>query len=199
MTDELARYLPRFDLAGWHLLRRVLAYRRSLPHPSPRLVDLGMGRGRDAIYLARHGFRVLGVDRSPVLVERARRRAARLGVPLELRTSDLRTVRWRGHVDVVYASCALNYHPRGIRARRFAAFQAATAAGGIHAVNAFGEGALRAAGPEVDAEETAYRPGELRRYYEGWSVLESGILRFECRARAAPHRHAIEYLVARKP
>jgi SAM-dependent methyltransferase len=43
-------------------------------------IDLGMGEGRNAIYLAQHGWQVTGVDLSDVAVAEAKRRAAQLGV-----------------------------------------------------------------------------------------------------------------------
>jgi SAM-dependent methyltransferase len=43
-------------------------------------LDLGCGTGLEAVYLARHGYRVLGVDTSHVALELARGRAAESGV-----------------------------------------------------------------------------------------------------------------------
>ena len=40
-----------------------------------RLIDLGCGAARNAIYLATHGFDVTGVDRDPALVALARKKA----------------------------------------------------------------------------------------------------------------------------
>lgn len=48
----------------------------------PRAADLGCGSGANAIYLARHGFAVTGVDFSPVALEKA---AAEAGPDLPVR------------------------------------------------------------------------------------------------------------------
>ncbi|MCS7220002.1 MAG: methyltransferase domain-containing protein [Anaerolineae bacterium] len=48
--------------------------------PSGRAVDLGCGTGTNAIYLARHGFEVIGVDSAILAIVRARRKARRAGV-----------------------------------------------------------------------------------------------------------------------
>jgi tellurite methyltransferase len=55
-----------------------------------RALDLGMGEGRDAIYLASRGFNVIGVDQSEVGVDKCLSRAERLGVNLESVVSDVR-------------------------------------------------------------------------------------------------------------
>lgn len=41
-----------------------------------RVLDLGCGQGRNAVWLAAQGHRVTGIDLSPVAIERARRLAA---------------------------------------------------------------------------------------------------------------------------
>ncbi|MGH9695337.1 MAG: class I SAM-dependent methyltransferase, partial [Bryobacteraceae bacterium] len=45
-------------------------------------VDLGMGQGRNAIYLAQHGWQVTGVDLSDIAISQAKERATQLGVKL---------------------------------------------------------------------------------------------------------------------
>jgi SAM-dependent methyltransferase len=46
-------------------------------------IDLGMGEGRNAIYLAQQGWRVTGVDLSDVAIAQARRHAAQVGIKLD--------------------------------------------------------------------------------------------------------------------
>jgi SAM-dependent methyltransferase len=46
-------------------------------------VDLGMGEGRNAIYLAQQGWQVTGVDLSDVAVTQARKRALQVGIKLD--------------------------------------------------------------------------------------------------------------------
>ena len=43
------------------------------PHPSPLAIDLGCGSGREAVYLADRGYRVVAVDRLLEALERGRR------------------------------------------------------------------------------------------------------------------------------
>ncbi len=108
------------------LARDVVRTARSLPNPPRTLVDLGSGEGRDSIYFARRGYRVLGVDISSVGVQKAKRRASSLGVNARFLVGDLRTYRLSRRVDVVFCSGALNNLPRRIRATRFEHFKANT-------------------------------------------------------------------------
>ena len=190
---------PRYDAAGWNLIASVLRWRRTLPHRHPSLVDLGMGRGRDSIYFARRGFRVVGYERSPLGLRRAEVRAARYSIPLRAVRADLRTLRLAGSYDVVFSSTALNHLPRGIRVRRFAHFQDHTVPGGIHAVNAFVRPAPGGTPPETGVNGTLFSPHELAGYYPGWELLEDREFTFDCASPARPHRHTVDVVVARKP
>jgi SAM-dependent methyltransferase len=57
--------------------------------PAGRALDLACGEGRNAIWLARRGWRVTGVDLSDVAIERARKLAAAEGVEAEWVCADL--------------------------------------------------------------------------------------------------------------
>src|SRR5213078_825906 len=48
--------------------------------PPGRALDIGCGTGTDAVYLAAHGWDVIGVDMVPRALAIARRRAAAAGV-----------------------------------------------------------------------------------------------------------------------
>ena len=52
-----------------------------------KALDVGMGQGRNSIYLARHGWDVTGFDASDEGVRVARAEAARLGIKLSARVS----------------------------------------------------------------------------------------------------------------
>jgi SAM-dependent methyltransferase len=53
-------------------------------------LDLACGNGRNAMWLARRGWRVTGVDISAVALEQARSRSAELGVEVDWQHADVR-------------------------------------------------------------------------------------------------------------
>ena len=57
--------------------------------PAGRGLDLACGEGRNAIWLARHGWEVTGVDFSGVALAKARQAAGNAGVALRLVQADL--------------------------------------------------------------------------------------------------------------
>ena len=67
----------------------LLVENLSLLPKGGKALDIAMGTGRNALYLASLGFRVTGVDVSAVAVEKCREKAERLGLPIEALVADL--------------------------------------------------------------------------------------------------------------
>lgn len=68
-------------MAAWLARRGV--------RPPAAVLDAGCGTGRYAVELARHGFAVTGVDRSPELLAEAAARVRDAGLPITLLEGDL--------------------------------------------------------------------------------------------------------------
>ena len=60
--------------------------------PRGRALDIAMGSGRNAIYLAKIGFEVEGVDSSREAIEEALKRAREVGVSIKTRVEDLEKI-----------------------------------------------------------------------------------------------------------
>lgn len=75
-------------------------------HGSP-VLELGVGTARVAALLARHGVSVVGIDRMPQMLQRARQRMQRLPKHarqrIELRRGDLRSLRLQRRFPLVIA------------------------------------------------------------------------------------------------
>jgi SAM-dependent methyltransferase len=75
-----------------------------------RLLDIGCGTGRHAVCFARDGHKVVGVDRSASMLERASARFAEAGLQAEFHQSDIGALELDQRFDVVVALFAvLNY------------------------------------------------------------------------------------------
>jgi D-alanine-D-alanine ligase len=67
--------------------------------PGARVLDLCCGQGRHAVPLARAGYRMTGLDRSPYLLGEAQRSAERAGVEVQWVRGDMRWLPWNGQFD----------------------------------------------------------------------------------------------------
>lgn len=61
-------------------LQELVESGRLSPREHPCVLDLGCGTGANAVYLAQRGFDVVGLDFTPIAIERAAERAAGAGV-----------------------------------------------------------------------------------------------------------------------
>jgi len=90
--------------------------RHAALQPGESVLDLGSGAGNDA-FIARHEVgpegRVLGVDMTPAMVEKARGNAAKLGYAnVEFREGAIEAMPVNsGSIDVVISNCVLNLVP----------------------------------------------------------------------------------------
>jgi len=140
--------------------------------PGARVLSLGEGEGRNAVWLAGQGHRVEAVDGSAVGLEKAVRLAAARGIPLQTKVADLADFEpERG----AYQAVVLVYlHlPPALRAQVHARAQAALATGGLLVLEAFTprQLAFSSGGPRQEA--LLYEPAVVRADLPGiaWEVL----------------------------
>ncbi len=76
----------------------------SLPEGS-KILDVGCGTGRHAVALAKHGYKVLGVDISEGMLEEARRLAEKAGVQVEWLQSDATQMELEQQFDAAICLC----------------------------------------------------------------------------------------------
>jgi len=81
-----------------------------------RALDIAMGGGRNAIYLARMGFQVEGIDASREVVEEALARAHEEGVSIQARVEDLEKIPYIGEEAYDLVIC-FNYLQRSLMAQ----------------------------------------------------------------------------------
>lgn len=74
--------------AAWEEVDHVIALLGL--EPPARILDLCCGPGRHSLELARRGFRVTGVDRTPAYLEKARKQAEAEGLAIEFVQEDMR-------------------------------------------------------------------------------------------------------------
>jgi SAM-dependent methyltransferase len=137
-----------------------------------RVLSLGEGEGRNAVWLAQQGFHVTAVDGSAVGLAKARRLAAERGVGIETEVADL--ARWEPELSAFDAVVLVFAHlPPAVRSRVHAAAQRALRPDGQVILEAFTPRQLgfTSGGPRDAA--MLYEPDGLRSDFPGvvWDVL----------------------------
>jgi len=156
--------------------------------PKGKALDLAAGEGRNALFLAEHGFEAEAVDISPIAISRARKLAKARGVKIKAIAADLDTYPIPpGQYDVILNFYFLDRRliPRikkGLKKGGMVIFETYTAE----------QKKLGTGGPG----QTQYvlKPNELLRLFRGFQVLfyREGVF------REGGKRRAIASLIARK-
>lgn len=74
--------------------------------PKSSVLDLCSGNGRHAIAMALRGFRVTGIDVGPGAVQLSRETAKNLGLSVDFRLLDVKSVSFEDAYDAAYLTCA---------------------------------------------------------------------------------------------
>ena len=172
-------------------------------HPStgapPSLIDLGCGEGRNAVYLARLGFHVTGLDISRPGLDKVRRLASESGVEVETVHADIRSYELGKTYDVIFSTGLVHYLPPAERSVRFEHFKTCTTAGGWNAHSALVGKPFLEVAPDASPNAVLFTSGELMGYYWDWEIVYCVEEIFDCRSDGIPHRHAVNRIIARKP
>jgi len=196
-------YDERYASPGyyWGKSPSQMCYRvlQLLPPDRPlKLLDIGCGEGRNAVFFARNGYHVTAFDTSGKGVEKARQLAAAAGVSIEARVASINEFRLTDSFDVLFSTGVLQYVPPELREELFANYREHTNPGGLHALSVFVKKPFIAKAP--DGEKTAYKwvSGELLSFYADWRVEYCTEEVFDCMSSGVPHQHAVNRVIARK-
>jgi tellurite methyltransferase len=149
-------------------------------------LDLACGPGRNALYLAQHGWRVMAVDGSPVAIDRLRDRARQKHFDIDARLADLE----RGEFEIESSAFDLIVDSYYLQRDLIPAMQRGLRGGGTLIM------IVHLAGPDQpDGTPTRAVPGELASYFPGWAVAHS----YQGQPREACHTRAVAEIVAVKP
>lgn len=179
------------DIRGWDERYRS----EGVKHPAPtpllaevarklkpgRALDLACGTGRNAVWLAEHGWTVTAVDGSPAAIEILQKLCPEVDAhvadlekhefPIEMASWDLIVLAYYLQRDL-FEPVKLGVKPGGV------------ALVIVHLVE-----------PGHEQSRFSVQPGELARYFEGWEILHS----YEGKPKDPAHKRAVAEIVARKP
>lgn len=162
-----------------------------------RLIDIGAGEGRDAVFFAERGFEVTAVDISPAGLEKAHRLAEQRGVELTTMRADANELEFPQPMNVVFSSGTVQFIRPEVRNRQFEQFQRRTKTGGVHAIFAFVDHPEIPPAPDTTDDQYLFGRDELQGYYENWETLHSEEIIFDDDSGGIPHQHAARIYIAR--
>jgi 2-polyprenyl-3-methyl-5-hydroxy-6-metoxy-1,4-benzoquinol methylase len=149
-----------------------LAVVRMVPEllPSARVLDIGGGEGRNALYLAEQGCAVTAVDISKVGLEKLQKNAQVAGLSVQTEVSDIRGWDWNVDYDVILMTFVLHHLASEDAMQVIKKAQQGIRAQGLHIIATFGDnGELF----ERNKHTNRFYPNEsmLRELYQDWNVI----------------------------
>jgi SAM-dependent methyltransferase len=159
--------------------------------PKGLVLDVPMGEGRNAIYLATRGFDVDGVDADPKKVALARAAARKLGAPIRAMVGNIEDGTYIIPIEAYDVIIVFNYLFRPL----FREIRDGLVSGGVVVYQTYTVGQARLGRPRNP--DYLLEPGELKRAFADWEILRY-------RDFVGPPRHggperAVAGIIARKP
>ncbi len=199
-------YDRRYTTEGyyWGLMPNRLCYdiMKILPPIKPyRVLDIGCGEGKDAVFFAKCGYEVTAFDQSAQGIEKAKRLAEHNQVEVNLFKADLFDYRPDKEFDIIFSSGVLHFLPATVRRELTGSLKKYTAQNGIHALNVFVNKPFLTRVPDKTREEGkrhSWYSGELFGYYHDWLFHMCREEIFDCNSGGIPHQHCMDTLIAQK-
>ena len=188
----------------WGIKPNSLCYeimQRRPPVRPYRVLDMGCGEGKDAVFLARNGYWVEAFDIAEAGLKKARSLAEQHHASVDFFRADLLDFEPEDTYDIIFCSGVLHYLPPEKRSRVLENLKTHTAPHGLHVMNVFVEKPFIPPAPDTEPAETAHpawRSGELFMHYHDWQLHETEEIIFDCQSGGIPHKHCMDIMIAEK-
>jgi tellurite methyltransferase len=163
-----------------------------------KLLDIGCGEGKDAVFFARNGYDVTAFDVSDAGIEKTKRLADKVGVHVKAFKADILDFRLDTNFDILYSSGILHYIKPEYRNEIFSNYKHFTNPSGLHVFNVFVTKPFIAPPPEKEPNAFKWYSGELLSLYHDWLIRDSSEVVFDCNSSGIPHKHAMTKIIAQK-
>ncbi|MBO8172815.1 MAG: helix-turn-helix domain-containing protein [Bacillaceae bacterium] len=163
-----------------------------------KLLDIGCGEGKDAVFFARNGYDVTAFDISDAGIEKTKRLADQIGVHVNVFKADILDFRLDSHFDILFSSGVLHYIKPDLRKEIFDNYKQFTNPNGLHVFNVFVDKPFIAPPPEKEPNAYKWYSGELLSHYQDWLIKDSSEVVFDCNSSGIPHKHAMTTMMAQK-
>jgi len=163
-----------------------------------RVLDIGCGEGKDAVFLARNGYKVSAFDIADAGLEKARRLAEHHQVEVDFFRADMNDYIPSAEFDIIFCSGVFAYVNLSQRKLLIDRLKESTSRHGIHAVNVFVNKPFIKEAPDKEEWAEHWYSGELFSYYHDWLFHWSEEIIFDCNSGGIPHKHCMESLIGEK-
>ena len=199
MTEYEKRY--EADDYYWGIEPSQMCYEIMKIKPSIkplRLLDIGCGEGKDAVFFAKNGYIVSAFDIADAGLDKAKKLAEMHNVNVNFFKANVCDYRLDNEFDIIFSSGVLHYIPDELRKEFFENIKNHTSLNGLHSLNVFVKKPFILIPPDAEPTDTIWKSGELFSYYFDWYLHQSQEIVFDCNSSGIPHKHCMNVLLAEK-
>ncbi len=164
-----------------------------------KILDLGVGEGRDALFLAKRGFTVTGVDISAVALGVLKQKAHQQRVKLRLKHSLIEDFSYPEKQDAIYSLNALHFIKRKDIKKVISTMKENTSENGVNVIKVFT--VKDPSYPQKKNKITYFKENELKSFYTNWKIVhyDEYLTKLEKHGKEGKwHHHGIAELIAVK-
>jgi tellurite methyltransferase len=170
----------------------------TINYTGKKLIDLGCGEGRDAVFFAKKDFEVLAIDFSEQGLKKAKKYAQEEGAKIKTLKKNIIDYRLEEKHDIIISTGVLHYLPPWQRIKKFQNYKEFTNTGGLNAFSVFVKKPFIKKAPDAAPKTYFFKSGEIMTYYWDWEILYCTEEIFDCNSANIPHKHAVNRIIARK-
>ena len=166
-----------------------------------KVLDIGCGEGKDAVFLARNGYNVTAFDISDQGLSKAKKLAANCNVSVDFFKANICDFELETDYDIIFSSGVFHYIPLKARERIIKNLKSHTKANGINVINVFVGKPFISLPPDAEESELSaddWKSGELFMYYHDWLLRQNEEKIFDCNSGGVPHKHCMDVMIAEK-
>ena len=166
-----------------------------------RVLDIGCGEGKNAVFLAKNGYEVSAFDIAETGLEKARRLAEYNHVNVDFFKADINEFAPLDQFDIIFSSGVFHYIPLHLRKNFIGQLKKHTSLHGINVINVFVKKPFIEDAPDledIEQQTTPWYSGELMKYYHDWLFHKNEEIFFDCNSGGSPHKHCMDVLIAEK-
>ena len=168
------------------------------PSGNTKVLDIGCGEGKDAVYMAQKGYDVTAFDLTDNGIRKTLALADNRGVTINAYVDDINTFSTDEQFDIIYSTGTVQYLFDENKKAFFDKIEKITRPGGIVYFNVFVEKSFLKLPPDWDIEEKMWKSGELFTYFADWKIEKIDEIIFEDNSGGIPHFHCMDTVVCRK-
>lgn len=163
-----------------------------------KLLDIGCGEGKDAVFFARCGYSVSAFDISDAGIEKTKRLADKANVYVDVFKANLWDYRLEQKFDILFSSGVLHYIKPELKSEIFQNYKEYTQINGINAMHCLVDKPFIQAVPGKKSHSQHWKSGELLNLYHDWYIEDCSEYIFDCNSGGVPHKHAANRVFAKK-